>query len=218
MARGLPALEYAASRNKKIVVGVETFSERDSSVSFVCGLPAEIFWPRLARSGLRNQLVFEDFRMSLYSDGVNIHIGLSTPHDMTPEKKSAFEGALSRLSAQFGASIDPEKYSAAGILTVAWAAMAGDGDWIGFESFEMTDPDSGRTFKGFRSTHRMVPGTTFYGLGKEVFHEEIASTVEWLGRHPAFGGIAVHFYDSFRDLIEGQEQKADVRGQKSGAK
>jgi hypothetical protein len=216
VARGLPALEYAASRNKKIMVGVETFSESDSPVSFVCGLPDEVFWPRLARSGLRNQLVFEDFRMSIFSDGVNVHIGLSTPRDMTPEKKSAFEGALSRLSAQLGASIDPEKYSAAGTLTVARAAMAGDADWIGFEPFELTDSESGRSFKGFQSTHRMLPGTTFYGLGKEVFHEEIASTVEWLGRHPAFGGIAVHFYDSFRDLIEGPEEEQIKRQMAKG--
>ena len=202
IARGLPALEYAASRNKKIIVGVETFSESDSPVTFVCGLPAEDFWPRLALSSLRNQLRFEDFRMSLFTDDVNVHIGLSTPRAMATERRAAFEAALARLARQLGASSDPLRYPAREIIDTARAALAQDSEWKDFESFEFPDPDDGRRIQGFCATRRMIPSITFYGLGGEVFREEIDSTVEWLSRHPSFGGMAVHFYESFRELME----------------
>lgn len=217
IARALPALDYAASCRKKIVVGVETFAESDSTVTFVLGLPAEEFWPRLANSGLRGQLRFEDFRMSLCSDDVNIHIGLSTPRDMTPEKRATFEGALSRLARQFGASSDPGRFHPFEMLDTARAALADRPDWKGFESYEFADPETGRRIQCFQSTHLMQPSITFHGLGRETFDEEIASTVEWLGRHPAFGGIAVHFYESFRELMEGPGEEP-IKGPRAKGK
>jgi hypothetical protein len=216
IARALPALAYAASCGKKIVVGVETFAERDSTVTFVLGLPAEDFWPRLAKSGLRGQLRFEDFRVSLHSDDVNIHIGLSTPLEMTPEKHAAFEGALARLARQFGASPEPDRYHPFEMLDTARAGFADDGDWKGFEPYEFADPETGSRIQGFRSTYRMHPNITFHGLGRETFEEEIASTVEWLSQHPSFGGVAVHFYDSFRELMEEEKQDSGARIQASG--
>lgn len=216
IARALPALEYAAARNKKVVVGVETFSERDSTVSFILGLPAKEFWPRLAASGLRGQLHYEDFRMSIKSDGANVHMGLSTPRDMNPEKQAAFEGALSRLARQFGASLEPERYPLREMLTTARAAFSKNPDWKDFEPCEYPDSEAGGRIQGFRCTYRMQPNITFHGLGRETFNEEIASAVEWLGPHPSFGGVAVHFYESFRDLMEGQSQESAVGSQKSG--
>jgi len=218
IARGLPALHYAASRKKKIVVGVETFSEGEKSVAFVCGLPAEEFWPRLARTGLRNQLFYEDFRMSLCSDDVNLHIGLAEPREMTPEKRTALETALARLARQLGASSDPERYFPFEMLGVARAALAENPDWKGFEPFEITDPETGKRIQGFRSVHRMLPSITFHGLGREVFQEEVDSTIEWLGRHASFGGVAIHFYESFRELMEGGNQESGVRSRESAGK
>ena len=62
-----------------------------------------------------------------------------------------------------------------------------------------------------------LPSITFHGLGRETFDEEIASTVEWLGRHPGFGGVAVHFYESFRELVEGDKEVSEVESQNSRA-
>ena len=53
---------------------------------------------------------------------------------------------------------------------------------------------------------------------REVFQEEIASTLDWLGRHPAFGGVAVHFYDSFRELMEGGKVESGARSLKTEGK
>ena len=57
---------------------------------------------------------------------------------------------------------------------------------------------------GFKSVHVMLAKETFFGLGASVFDEETRSVVEWLGRYPSFGGIAIHYYDTFRELVEGK--------------
>lgn len=204
IARGLPALSYAAALNKKIVVGLETFLERDTTAWFVCGLPAAEFRQRLARSKLRHEFYYEGFRMSLFYDEVNFHIGLLAPETMTPEKQAAFEKALARLAQQFGAAADPDPNPIAPIIEVARAGLASDPEWRGFERFQITDPETRRSIPGFRSVHFMLPSITFHGLGRETFEEELRSSVEWLGAKPGFGGMAIHFYDSFREILEGK--------------
>jgi hypothetical protein len=218
IARGLPALEYAARQNKKIVVGLETFTEGDSTVAFVCGLPIEDFRARLASTGLRNQFYHEGHRLSVCSDDVNMHIGLHMPRDMTPEKHAAFEGALARLARKLGVRTDPGRHSTSEMLEIARAALTGNPEWKGFEPFEFTDPESGSPIPGFRAVYRMLPSITFHGLGREVFQEEFDSTVEWLGRHPSFGGMAIHFYESFRDLVEGEKAESGIRSQQPEGK
>jgi hypothetical protein len=204
IARGIPALSYAAAQGKKIVVGVETFLESDSSISFPCGLPTDEFRRRLATSGLCDRLFFEDFRMSVFSDDVNMHIGLSAPRKMNDTKRAAYESALLRLSRQLGAAVDPEHYPVQPILEIARAAVAQDPELKGFETFEITDPETQRNVTGFRAVRRMSPRITFHGLGREVFEEESRSAVEWLSTQPSFGGLAIHFYESYRELLEGK--------------
>jgi hypothetical protein len=100
-----------------------------------------------------------------------------------------------------GAAVDPARYAIGPMLDTARAALAQDAEWKGFEPFEITDPHTHIPVTGFRSVHRMSPHITFHGLGQQVFEEEFRSTVEWLGSQPGFGGMAIHFYDSFRELL-----------------
>ena len=204
IARGLPALASAAAQKRRVVVGLETFLEPDSTVWFACGLPAEEFRHGLATMNIRNQLFFEGFRMSVFSDDVNMHIGLAAPREMTPEQRAALETALAHLARQLGAAVDPARYAVGPMLETARAALARNTEWNGFEPFEITDPDTHAAITGFRSVHRMSPRITFHGLGRQVFEEEFRSTVEWLGSRPGFGGMAIHFYDSYRELMEGK--------------
>ncbi|MGA2629562.1 MAG: hypothetical protein ABSG54_05045 [Terriglobia bacterium] len=204
IARGQPALAYAATRNKPVVVGLETFLEATNVVAFVCGLPAEEFWPRLAQTGLRDQLFYEDFRMMLFSDDVNVHIGLSLPRDAAPEKRAACDASLARLARKLGASSEPQRFPVSPMLDLARVAMSDSAEWSGFEPYEFKDPETEQPVQGFHASRRMQPSITFHGLGREVFEEEYNSAVEWLGYRPGFGGTAIHFYESFRELLEGQ--------------
>ncbi len=204
VAAGVPALAYAASRNKKILVGFETSLEADSTVYFVCGLPVEEFRRRLASSDLRNRIFLGGWRLSTFSDDVNIHIGLSAPPELEGPRRAEFEKSLALLARELGAASDPDRFSPAPILEEARAALEQNPEWKGFETFEITDLETHCKFAGFRTVHRMLPKITFYKLGREVFDEETRSVVEWLSPYSSFAGIAVHFYDSYRSLVEGK--------------
>jgi hypothetical protein len=43
---------------------------------------------------------------------------------------------------------------------------------------------------------------TFYDLGPSALHKVIDETRAWARRYPAYGGMAVHYYESYRRLLE----------------
>ena len=204
IARGIPALEYAASQGKKILIGVETFLEPERAIYFVGHVKKEDFPGRLDTTGLGGQLYFENFRLVAVSDGATSHLGLSAPVEMADSQRSEFEGVLVQLARKVNGGNDDEPDPAAAGFEAARAALAKDPDWRGFETFEITDPENHPSVRGFRSIRRMSPRITFHGLGRRVFEEETQSSVVWLGRFPSFSGLAIHFYDSYRELIEGK--------------
>jgi hypothetical protein len=204
IARALPWLEYARARGRRIVVGVETFMEPGSAVFFALGLPLEGFRQRLAASGLRDEILFEGFRLALLSDGERYHVGLSAPRDTDDAKKQAYAKALVRLSELLGANIEPGTPTVQSILEQVRAAITRNPEWEGFEPYEVADPDSGLKVQGFKANYRMLASTTFHGLGRTVFEEETNSTAYWLIRYESFAGLAIHYYPSFRALVEGK--------------
>ena len=204
VARGIPALEYAASQNKKILIGVETFLEPDRAVYFVGHAKKEDFPARLDAAEISGHVFVDGFRLVAVSDGTASHLGLSAPVEMTESERKEFEGVLLGLARKFDQAVNDEPDLAAGGFEAARASLAKDSDWRGFETFEIADPDSGRPVRGFRSIRRMSPRITFHGLGRTAFEEETASSNEWLSRYPGYGGLAVHFYDSYRELLGGK--------------
>ncbi len=204
IASGIPALRYAASKGKKIMVGLETSIEPDSTVYFVCGLPMQEFLKRLAKSEIRGELFLGDFRLSTLAHEAQVHVGLAAPAALSGATRAAFENALVSLARQLGAASDPERFPVGPIVEEARAALQQDPEWKGFETFALVDPQTLQSITGFRSTHHMPPKITFHGLGRETFNEEVRSAVEWLGRYPSFAGLAFHYYESYRDLVEGK--------------
>ncbi len=200
---GLPALTYAAAQSKKILVGLETSREPDSAIYFVAGLPLADFGRRLAKSSLRNESYFGDYHLAAFSDGRNVHLGLRAPSALEGATRFAFEKSLGALARDFGASSDPARFNVQRILAEARAAVGRDPEWQGFETFELTDPETHGEVAGFKSVHVMLAKETFFGLGASVFDEETRSVAEWLSRYPSFAGLAIHYYDTFRELVEG---------------
>ncbi|MGH8245324.1 MAG: hypothetical protein ACREUU_02705, partial [Gammaproteobacteria bacterium] len=199
IALGLPALAYAATKGRKIVVGVETFFEPDAPAWFLCSLPSLEFYRKLATSGLRNQISFAGFRIATFFDRDRVYVGLNAPAEMKGETRAAFESALVRWSRSLAAPLDPGP----NVLRQARDAISHDAEWKGFDAIELYDPENGEKLTGFRSIRRMPPQTTFHGLGREVFEEEARSVIEWLSPFASFKGLAIHFYDSYRKLLEG---------------
>jgi Carbohydrate binding domain 30 len=201
---GMTALEYAAWRGRKIQVGLETSIERGRSVYFVCGLPLEEFRQRLPKSGLRDKLYFGDYRLSTLSDDVNVHIGLAAPEKLDVDARIEFEKALASLALELGASSDPKQFPPDEILDEARFAVESDPELNGFEKLRFADPKTLRTIVGFITERHMSPKITFHGLSRELFTEETSSVVEWLSPFKSFQGLAIHYYESYRDLVEGK--------------
>jgi Carbohydrate binding domain 30 len=201
---GVPSLAYAAARGKKIQVGIETSLEPDRTIYFVCGLPTEEFAKRLSNSQLRNDLYSGHYRLATFADGTNIHVGLTAPEDLDGDVRAEFEKAVSKVALEFGASSDPKRFPPGKILAQAQSALRHDPELTGFEPFNITDPATGRSIAGFKVVRHMPPGVTFHGLGREVFEEETRSVMEWLSPYASFQGLAIHYYGSFRELMEGR--------------
>jgi hypothetical protein len=204
IARGIPALEYAAAQGKKVLVGVETFLEPDRAIYFGGHVKKEDFPARLDAADISGRVFVEGFRLVAVSDGTASHLGLSAPVEMTESERMAFEGVLLGLVRKFDGSNNDQADPAAPGFEAARAALAKDPDWRGFETFEIADPESGHPVRGFRSIRRMSPRITFHGLGRTVFEEEAASSNEWLSHYPGYAGLAIHFYDSYQELLEGK--------------
>jgi len=198
---GSAAVAYAASRGRKIVIGLETSLDPDRIVYFIAGLPADEFHRRLAASPLRHQRYVAGFRMSAFRSANDVHVGLEQPDRLDEPARAAFDKALGSLARQFGAASEPEHFPAPAILDEARRALSDDPEWKGFDPFEIVDPETQQKVAGFRSIYRMPHKITFYGLGRQALIEETRSTMEWLGRYSSFDGLAFHHYDSLQALL-----------------
>lgn len=200
IASGGASLRYAAAKGKRVVVGVETSREPDTVDYFAFSLPKPEFHQRLSASGLGDELQFDGYHLYASGDGPNVLVGLWWPASAPPEE--ALGTALARLARKLG-FIQPDCCSAlAPAAAEIRALMGSDAEWTRMDVLKLRDPESREVFAGFRLAHRMGPDTTFDGLGPEIFDEETRSAIEWLSAYPSFGGLAVHYYDSFRKLME----------------
>jgi hypothetical protein len=200
---GMPALKYAATAGKKIQVGLETSIETPRTIYFVCGLPLDEFQKRLAKSDLRDELYFGDYRLATFTDDLNVHLGLAAPEKLEGDARTEFEKALAKLALQFGASSDPKLYPPDDILAEAEGAVERDPELSDFEAVRFADPTTGKPIVAFQAVRHMSPKITFHGLGREVFNQETHSVVEWLSPFASFRGLAIHYYETYRDLVQG---------------
>lgn len=201
IAGASPALDYAAKQGKRIVVGLETSRDPDSVVYFVGGLTLEQFQRKIAESGFRNRLYFENWRIATLSDGANVYLGLTAPVDVSDAPRKEFEQALFRFAQKLGGLGRADGFD----TEEARAAVAHDSEWKGFAAFEVPGTSGLGPLVGFSAVHQMLPKITFHGLGREVFEEETRSAVEWFKSEPSFQGLAVHYYETYRDLLESKK-------------
>jgi Carbohydrate binding domain 30 len=201
---GTPSLEYAASQGKKIQVGLETSIEPDRTVYFACGLPLKEFQKSLGTSDLHDKLYFGEYRLATLFDGTNVHIGLTAPENLEGAARAEFERAVAHVALELGASSDPKRFPADPILGKARLAVGRDPEWVGFEVFNFSDPQTQRPITGFFTVRHMSPKITFHGLSREIFNEETRSVTEWLSPFRSFQGLAIHYYQSYRELEEGK--------------
>ncbi len=200
ISSGIPALAYAASVHKKVLVGLETSAQKDISVEFVLALPAQEFLARLRETHLAESSSFERYSVhALRAKGV-VFIGLGPQHS-GPAPTESIALALTHLRGRFGVR-SSDRFSVENMLGEARSAIADDPGWNDFQPVEIRKHGSRRAIAAFRAIQRTPPVITFHGLGLDVFEEESRSAAEWLSPYSSFGGLAVHYYQSFQALME----------------
>ena len=198
---GIPALAYAARVHKQVRIGLETSAQKNKTIEFVLAIPQSEFTAKLHQTHLAQRDSFKHYSIhALHVDGT-VFIGLGLEGG---EVKSAsrFEAALIHLRKLFGAK-SPGRFSVRPGLNEARLAVAADPGWTDFRPDQLEKPGSRKAIAVFLAVRRTPPITTFHGLGRTVFEQESRSTVEWLGHYPSFGGLAIHYYQSFQNLMAG---------------
>ena len=195
---GIPALAYAARLHKQVRVGLETSAQEQTPVQFVLAIPEKEFLEKLRGNRLAQSSRFEDFSVhALRADGV-VFVGLG--RHSGPDPGRSFVVALARLRKVFGAK-SPSRFSVKPMLQAARAAVAADPGWGEFQPVKIKTFGLHRPLSAFSAVRRTPLLTTFHGLGREVFQQESRSAAEWLGKYGSFGGLAIHYYESFQKLM-----------------
>lgn len=197
---GIPALAYAASVHKRVRIGLETSAQRDLPVEFVLAIPEKDFPARLQKTHLADSSTFEDYSVHALRGRGMVFVGLGL-QGSDAAGQTSLAMALLHLRRLFGAG-NRDRFSIQGALAEARAAIAAKSGWNSFEPHEIHVPGSRQTITAFRAVRGMPPVTTFHGLSRAVFEQESRSAAEWLGRYPSFDGLAIHYYQTFRALME----------------
>lgn len=197
-----PALAYAASIQKQIVVGLETYLQPGTPVYFAFRLPAAEFHQRLGAAGLLSERFFHGYLMSAVVDGNQIYLGLGLPAPSASQPVEPVDTALAALAAVLKADEISGHFSIPPPFTPLPAPLAQNPELEGLQPFTLSTTN-GHELAGYRGNTRMAPSVTFSGLGRTVFDEEARSAGEWLSRYPSFAGLAIHSYEAFVVLETG---------------
>ena len=197
---GIPALAYAAKVRKTVRIGLETSAEKPTVVTFAVAVSTRKFFARLRQKHLEDQRSFDGYALyALRADG-SVFIGLGPLLHSKRAPEMPMDVALGRLRRLFRAKF-ADRFTVENEIEEARSAVADDPQWQDFELVELQAAGRDRKIAAFQAVRCTPPITTFHGLGRKVFLEESRSTADWLGQYPSFGGLAVHYYQSFQALL-----------------
>ncbi len=197
-----PAMAYAATHHKKIVVGLETSAEEPTPVDFVLAMPTADFESRFSAAGLLGVRSFHGFELHGLASGGTVFIGLGMPQPQRPQPTQPIAQALTELRQAVGATAN--EYPVEPSLNLANANVAADPEWTSFAQETFAGAPGSTAISGFQAVNRTAPSITFDGLSQTVFEEEAGSVEEWIGQAPGFGGLGLHYYTSLRTLMNSQ--------------
>jgi len=207
VAHAEPLLEYGDRAGRaKIYIGVETFAYAPTRVWFALGLPREEFRRALQGRGSRTAFLsrLEGFRLQVFDDGSNVHVGIQIPADARPQELRRMRGVMHKLASQFGLGVPPaSKETIAKVYATAAAAIGVSPEWKDFQRRAIPGGETAAAAApGFVATRMMLPKITFADDDYGYMTRQLRSAEALLAGHESYAGLAVHFYRTFRRLAE----------------
>ncbi|MCX6550245.1 MAG: hypothetical protein NTY02_04410, partial [Acidobacteria bacterium] len=198
IGHGTDILAYAdKARHARIWMGVETSRSTPTPAWFAVGLPSadvdRILEGPTPVIGQDSRL--DGFRVRLFDDGFNTHVGLSIPDADQARPSPALLTALAKIAARFSVLSTPGPADR-GVVAEARAlrAFRSDREWQDPAPRPIVDPQTKAEYPGFAATSVMLPKLTFAGLPAETMRRELAVAENVFATYGSYAGIAVHHY------------------------
>jgi hypothetical protein len=202
IAHGQDLLDFAERASRaKVYMGVETFGVEPVPVQFVVGLPHDQFQAAIRGPGRHLGALsrLAGLRLHRVDDGRNLHVGVELPSVMSPAAEASVREALTEIARHLGAVGDPDG-AAEERRRQAAVAIGRDKQWRNFAP-RTCDLDS-RLLRtpGFSAESVMLPKITFADNSRSEFELQTSLAEQSFAEFSRYGGLAIHCYESFRQL------------------
>lgn len=199
IVHGHDLLAYAEKQGRcEIFMGVETFAYPFQTVEFLFGLPREKFYKALdgPASKLGRLSRVRNYRIRVFDDGSHIHVGLEHPEDPHKLNRPDFDLAKKFIADQL--AVQSLEQGA-----VDWRRFADALKQSGeYKDVKYAPFHAGRvSYHGLHVTAFMSPKITFAGQSLPEFNRQTRLATDYFIQFHQFRGIAVHCYDTFRELV-----------------
>lgn len=198
----------------EVYMGIETITADPAEVQFIVGLPREQFRAALRGNAkhLANLCRLHGLRLQRFDDGQRVHIGIERPKNPSTKQLTIAATALSEIAKHFAIGADSEsKEQLEAIQSRAAAAIQGTGEWRDFATRNVCLREGEPTVPGFRVVAIMPSKCTFAEQSPAELRAQIGLAEQDFLRFPAYRGLAVHSYESYRPKVAEDNPPQPVR-------
>lgn len=196
-------LSLLGSRNRpRIFLGVQTADSPSTRVWLALGLPRNEF--ELAAKDEANELLwrsrYKGYRLRTYDDGDNVHVGLEIPEKQVfsaPE----FQKVLRKIIDTFGIGNRAE-LEIKSMLENALEQLQKNPDFSDTKQVDLKIDGLKNDQRGLFARWITRPEFTFGDDNSDEFQKEIAAAEKAFSSYPAFGGMAIHSFESAGKLLK----------------
>jgi hypothetical protein len=207
VAHASELLAYAdRAGHASVYVGVDTSESSPTDYWFAVGLPSDLLDQLLGTAGEPGEAPsrIAGFRVRLFDDGMNTHVGIQIPSGDEAAQQAAMTAAMVQIAKQWGAATRPGTASRVDDMrATAFRALADEGDWRDVKSRSIVDAASGREYGGFQATRVGLAKLTFAGKPPETMSDELERAEREFRKYRSYAGIAIHHYESYRKMLRG---------------
>jgi hypothetical protein len=196
---GAGEIEAANKLGKKVYIGVETYRDPPTKVSFIYGLPADD-WSSISRKGGPSVLrsMIDGYKILPLTIGDRKSFGVSQPEVF--KNRDAFDQVLVSLYKDFGATSGRRSADLKSLRYEAESFIEKQPDYKGFEEFVIKDKGGKVEAAGFATTAYMIDKITFDGMTKKQLDTVLKEVAESYEGMPSFVGFAIHHYTTYKKM------------------